>query len=79
MPLKSHRYQLWFRENCFTGFEAVDWMYNEASTGKLQYLFNKGVTRQQIIALMNKFYEALIFKAVSNTVTKFKDKSELYE
>lgn len=54
-------------------------MYSEASTGKLQYLFNKGVTRQQIVALMNKFYEAVIFKAVSATVTKFKDKSELYE
>ncbi|KAL4103515.1 hypothetical protein QTP88_018881 [Uroleucon formosanum] len=79
MPLKSHRYQLWFRDNCFTGFEAVDWMYNEASSGKLQYLFNKGVTRQQIVALMNKFYEADIFKAVSTTSTKFKDKSELYE
>jgi len=79
MPLKSHRYQLWFRDNCFTGFEAVDWMYNEASSGKIQYLFNKGVTRQQIVALMNKFYDAEIFKAVSTTSTKFKDKSELYE
>lgn len=54
-------------------------MYNEASSGKIQYLFNKGVTRQQIVALMNKFYEAEIFKAVSTTSTKFKDKSELYE
>lgn len=79
MPLKSHRYQLWFRDNCFTGLEAVDWMLSEASTGKLQYLFNKGVTRQQIIALMNKFYDARIFSAVSSTLTKFKDKSELYE
>jgi len=28
---------------------------------------------------MNKFYEAGIFRAVSTTLTKFKDKSELYE
>lgn len=79
MPLKSHRYQIWFKDNSFTGFEAVDWMYNAASSGKLQYLFNKGVTRQQIVALISKFYEAGIFQAVSTTLTKFKDKSELYE
>lgn len=79
MPLKSHRYQLWFRDNCFTGLEAVDWMYNEATTGKLKYLFNKEVTRPQIISLMNKFHDAGIFTAVSSALTKFKDKSELYE
>lgn len=79
MPLKTHRYQLWFKDNCFTGLEAVDWLFKEASSGKIQHLFNKGVTRQQIVSLMNKFFEAGLFKAVSSTLTKFKDKSELYE
>ncbi|XP_050528369.1 DEP domain-containing protein 1B-like [Daktulosphaira vitifoliae] len=77
MPLKSHRYQLWFKENCFTGCEAVDWMYNEGSAGKLQNLFNKEITRQQIITLLQKFYEAEIFKAVNPNLNRFKDRSDL--
>lgn len=79
IPLKRHRRHIKTYENCFTGSEAVTWLLR---TLKRNPNFDPGITKEQTIQLLNKFFKAGIFeRATSSGLIEgsFKENGDIYQ